>query len=144
MGPRLPNRQNFHTCLSLELGCVTPDVGVSMSLLRRRAFPAPSCSQLGRTAIFHIQVMAARWNVNGCQNGRPQWRSRQAARSPLRPQNDFDTLRSWFLLGLFWRQDFDPYPTPFMIALRRRPIPLQAFGHHYSKQLNAKHVSFAL
>ena len=36
----------------------------------------------------------------------------------MRPlENDFDALRSWFLLVMFWRQDFDPYPTPFVIAL---------------------------
>jgi hypothetical protein len=49
-------------------------------------------------------------------------------------------LRPWFLLVLFWRQNFDPYPTPFAIAVGRRPIPLQAFSHHYSKQLNAKYI----
>jgi hypothetical protein len=56
-------------------------------------------------------------------------------------ENDFDTLRSWFLLVLLWRQYFDPCPTPFVVALRRRPIPLQTFGHHYSKLLNAQHGS---
>jgi hypothetical protein len=41
----------------------------------------------------------------------------------LRPQNDFDALRSWFLHVLFWRQDFDTYSVCDSASSVANPTP---------------------